>query len=32
MNERKVGNGKIFMLPLEDTTRICTNENGPRTI
>ncbi len=31
-NEGKVGNSKIFMLPLEDTTRICTNEKGPHTI
>ena len=31
-NGRNVGNSKIFMLPLEDITRICTNENGLHTI
>lgn len=31
-NEGNVGNGKIYMLPLEDITRICTNENGPHTL
>jgi nitrogen regulatory protein P-II 1 len=31
-NEGNVGNGKILMLPLEDISRICTNENGPYTI
>ena len=27
-DEENVGNGKVFMLPLEDITRIGTNENG----
>jgi nitrogen regulatory protein P-II 2 len=31
-SEGKIGDGKIFMLPLEDVMRISTGERGPEAI